>query len=109
MATITIRKLNQDTAGVVDRLLETREPTLVTRNGRPVAALVAVDANLVEDIALATAPEFKASLERADRAVEAGETKTMDEIFGESPSAPHERLAVGGSEQPADADSLGAV
>jgi hypothetical protein len=54
---------------------------LVIRGGQPVAALVPVDASRVEDLALANAPQFAASLARADEAARTGDTSTLDEIF----------------------------
>jgi antitoxin (DNA-binding transcriptional repressor) of toxin-antitoxin stability system len=87
MATITARKLSRETSSVIDRIVETGDPMLVIRGGHPVAALVPVDAERVEDVALATAPRFAASLARADEAAEAGETSTLDEIFAAEPAS----------------------
>jgi antitoxin (DNA-binding transcriptional repressor) of toxin-antitoxin stability system len=81
MAAITVRKLSRDTASVIDTLEATGEPVLVVRKGKPVAALTAIDAERVEDIALSSAPEFVNILAKADEAADAGETKTLAEIF----------------------------
>ena len=94
MASITMRKLVRDTASVIDQLSETGEPVLIVRKGQPVAALVPVDAERAESIALATAPEFKGSLARTDEAAAAGETETLEQIF------PREAASAGGSEPP---------
>lgn len=83
MAAITVRKLSRDTASVIDTLEATGEPVLVVRKGKPVAALTAIDAERVEDIALSTAPEFVNILAKADQAADTGETKTLAEIFPE--------------------------
>jgi prevent-host-death family protein len=94
MASITMRKLVRDTASVIDELSETGEPVLIVRKGQPVAALVPVDREQVENIALATAPDFKASLTRADEAAAAGETATIEQIF------PKQDTTSGGSQTP---------
>jgi prevent-host-death family protein len=94
MASITMRKLVRDTASVIDQLSETGEPVLIVRKGQPVAALVPVDTERAENIALATAPQFKASLARTDEAAAAGQTETLEQIF------PHEAAGSGGSQAP---------
>jgi prevent-host-death family protein len=94
MASITMRKLVRDTASVIDQLSETGEPVLIVRKGQPVAALVPVDTERAENIALTTAPQFKASLARTDEAAAAGQTETLEQIF------PHEAAGPGGSQAP---------
>ena len=86
MPAITMRKLSRDTAAVLDRLGDTREPILITRNGQPVAALSAVDAGRAENLILATAPRFREAMARADEDAAAGEAKTFDEIFATEPT-----------------------
>src|SRR6202171_3359678 len=49
MATITLRELARNTATVLQELETTRRPALVTRNGKPVAALVPIDETALED------------------------------------------------------------
>jgi len=83
MATITARKLSRDTASVIDELATSGEPVLIVRKGQPVAVLSAVDPARVEDVVLASAPEFTRALARADDAAAAGETETFEEIFAE--------------------------
>lgn len=58
MATITVRELARNTAAVIQLVESTGRPALVTRNGRPVAALVALDETALEDWLLSRAPEF---------------------------------------------------
>ncbi|MGO9407834.1 MAG: type II toxin-antitoxin system Phd/YefM family antitoxin, partial [Acidimicrobiales bacterium] len=43
MATIGIRELANHTSAVVDEVNRTGRPALVTKNGRPVAVLAAID------------------------------------------------------------------
>src|ERR1700732_5021851 len=49
MATVTLRELARNTATVLQELETSRRPALVTRNGRPVAALVPIDETALED------------------------------------------------------------
>ena len=85
MATITTRKLSRDTESVLDAIEATGEAVLIVHNRKPVAVLTTVDARDVEDIALATAPEFVDAMARTDRAAAAGETHTFSEIFPDAP------------------------
>jgi prevent-host-death family protein len=59
--TITVRELARNTAAVIQEVESSCRPALVTRNGRPVAALVAIDEAALEEWLLAQAPEFSRS------------------------------------------------
>ena len=56
--TVTVRELARNTAAVIQDVESSGRPALVTRNGRPVAALVAVDQAALEEWLLSRAPEF---------------------------------------------------
>jgi antitoxin (DNA-binding transcriptional repressor) of toxin-antitoxin stability system len=56
---------------------------LVLRNGKPVAALVALDRHALEDYILANAPEFVASLRQADRDARAGRLRPAEGVLNE--------------------------
>lgn len=58
MPTITVRELARNTAAVIQEVESSARPALVTRNGRPVAALIAVDESALEAWLLSGAPEF---------------------------------------------------
>ena len=49
MATITLRELARNTAAVIQGIQSSGRPALVTRNGRPVVALVPIDEVALED------------------------------------------------------------
>jgi prevent-host-death family protein len=73
MATVTIRELGRQVSGVVNEVRTTGRPAFVTRHGTPVAVLLPLDAEQLEDYILANAPEYVASMREADEAIEQGE------------------------------------
>lgn len=73
MATVTIRELGRQVSGVVNEVRTTGRPTFVTHRGTPVAVLLPLDADELEDYILANAPEYVASMSEADKAIEQGE------------------------------------
>jgi prevent-host-death family protein len=66
MTPVRATDLARQTAEMVDQVERTRRPILVFRNGRPVAALVALDQDKLGDYILANAPSFVASLDQTD-------------------------------------------
>ena len=73
MATVTIRELGRQVSGVVNEVRTTGRPTFVTHRGTPVAVLLPLDTEQLEDFVLANAPEYVASMSAADEAIERGE------------------------------------
>jgi prevent-host-death family protein len=73
MATVTIRELGRQVSGVVNEVRTTGRPAFVTHRGTPVAVLMPLDAEQLEDYVLANAPEYVASMLAADEAVERGD------------------------------------
>lgn len=69
MATIGIRELANHTSAVVDEVNRTGRPTLVTKNGRPVAVLAAIDEEELLDHVLANSPEYVRSMRTAEREI----------------------------------------
>ena len=67
MGTIGIRDLSRNASQVIDQVSSTGSPMIVTKHGRPVAAVVAIDPDALEDFVLATAPEYAADRRAADR------------------------------------------
>ena len=51
MATVNVRELARNTSKVIDDVSKKHRPTLITRAGRPVAAVVPIDAEALENIA----------------------------------------------------------
>lgn len=81
MAVVNMRELSRRTSGVVDEMRSRKRPTLVTRGGRPVAALVPIDPTALEDWVLATAPTYVAGMRAADRELRAGKTVSLDSVL----------------------------
>lgn len=83
MATISIRELGRNPSRVVDEVVRSERPAIITRHGRPVAAMVAVDPDELEDFVLARAPEFVRSVRAANADLRAGRVRSADEVFAE--------------------------
>lgn len=83
MTTVSIRDLGRRPSQVVDEVIRTGRPAIITRHGRPVTAMVAVDPDELEDFVLAHAPEFVRSTRSADSDLRAGRARPADEVFDE--------------------------
>ena len=73
MSTVSIRDLQRNTSGVVAEVADTKHAALVTRHGEPVAALVPIDAQDLEDYLLSKVPGFAEDMAAAERAQRRGE------------------------------------
>jgi prevent-host-death family protein len=64
---VSIRDLSRNPSAVVDEVERTGRPALVTRNGKPIAALVRIEQDKLEDWLLSTvaSPPIGASLEES--------------------------------------------
>ena len=83
MSTISIRDLGRRPSQVVDEVIRTGRPAIITRYGRPVTAMVALDPDELEDYVLAQAPEFARSMREADADLRAGHARPATEVFAE--------------------------
>ncbi|HEY2282562.1 MAG TPA: type II toxin-antitoxin system Phd/YefM family antitoxin [Solirubrobacteraceae bacterium] len=83
MSTISIRDLQRNTSGVVADVADSKHTALVTRHGEPVAALVPIDAQDLEDYLLSKVPGFAEDMAAADRALADGQTRSAAEVFAE--------------------------
>jgi prevent-host-death family protein len=72
MATVTLRELARNTASVIQGVQSSGRPALVTRNGRPVAALLPIDEAALEDWLLGKAPDITRVVAEADPDLAAG-------------------------------------
>lgn len=87
MATVSIRELANNTSKIVNRVHESGGYTVVTKHGRPVACLVAVDDMELEDFVLTHAPEFAKGRALADAELAAGDTRSLDAVLAELDAA----------------------
>lgn len=83
MTTISIRDLGRRPSQVVDEVVRTGRPAIITRHGRPVTAMVALDPDQLEDFVLAHAPEFARSMRDADADLRRGRARPVTEVFAE--------------------------
>lgn len=84
MSTVGIRELAERASAVVSEVTASGRPMLVTRRGRPVAAVVPIDEEELLDYVLASAPEYVADMRTADSAIAAGERgRPMDDVFAD--------------------------
>lgn len=83
MTTISIRDLGRRPSQVVDEVVRTGRPAIITRHGRPVTAIVAIDLDELEDFVLAHAPEFVRSTRAADADLRAGRVRPAEEVFAD--------------------------
>ncbi len=66
-----------------------REPVLVTKNGRPIAALVTVvDSDELERLQLASSPKLDAIFEKALNDIRRGQGLTHEEVWSQVESLP---------------------
>jgi prevent-host-death family protein len=75
MGTIGIRDLSRNASQVIDQVSSTGSPMIVTKHGRPVAAVIAVDPDALEDFVLGAALEHIAARRAADADLAAGRTR----------------------------------
>jgi len=83
MGIVSIRELSRNASSVVDDVARTGRPALVTKHGAPVAAVVPVDADDLEDLVLSKAPEYLADMAAADEDLAAGRTRSAADVFDE--------------------------
>jgi prevent-host-death family protein len=78
MATISLRELARNTSGVIQDMQASGRPALVTRNGKPVAALVPIDAAALEEWLLGRAAAFTRAAAEEDPDLAAGRTDSIE-------------------------------
>jgi prevent-host-death family protein len=83
MSTVSIRDLQRNTSGVVADVAESKHTALVTRHGEPVAALVPIDAQDLEDYLLSKVPSFAEDMAAADQALAARQTRSAADVFAD--------------------------
>lgn len=82
-----IREFARHVSRHLEQVERTGRPLVLTRHGKPVAALIAIDAADLEDFMLAHAPNFVANLRDADRELAADETEPLEQALAEDAGA----------------------
>lgn len=77
MPIVNVRELSRRTSRVIGAVVRTGRPAVVTRGGRPIAVVSALDSDDLEDWVLAHAPEFVRGMREADRDLAAGRTVSL--------------------------------
>jgi antitoxin (DNA-binding transcriptional repressor) of toxin-antitoxin stability system len=85
MPVINARELARHSAQVLTSVVASRRAALVTRGGKPVAAIVPVDSAALEDWILANAPEFVRGMSQADKEFAGGQTISLEAFLGTLP------------------------
>lgn len=80
MASVNVRELARNTSKVIDDAARRRRGTVVTRDGRPVAVVMPINADAFEDWVLANAPEFVEGRRLADEEARRGDTISFDDL-----------------------------
>ncbi|HYY78824.1 MAG TPA: type II toxin-antitoxin system Phd/YefM family antitoxin [Actinomycetes bacterium] len=83
MGTIGVRELGRNASKIVNSVERTRRPVIVTVHGRPVAVVVPVDSEGLEDYLLARGRQFIRDRVKADQELHAGETHALDDVLAE--------------------------
>ena len=78
MATITLRELARNTASVIQGIQSSRRPALVTRNGKPVVALVPIDELALEEWLLRESADITRTVAAADPDLDAGRLQSVE-------------------------------
>ena len=81
---IGIRELARKASHIVKQVQSTGRPELITRHGKPVAALIPIDESELEDWILSNAPEFVRAMRQADWEIARGERgRPLDDVLAE--------------------------
>jgi prevent-host-death family protein len=96
MAIVGIRQLSRETSNVIQEFERTKEPVIVTREGKPIGALVPVDEQQVEETFLASLPEMRERHESAVKELEGGQARSIEEVAAER------GIELGGAGDPAE-------
>lgn len=82
--TVGVRDLANRASAVLDQLEQGGKPIIVTRRGRPIAVLAAIDAEEFYDYVVAHSPEFVAGRRAAEERFARGEYgQPLDDVLAE--------------------------
>lgn len=78
MATVTLRELARNMASVIQGVQSSGRPALVTRNGKPVVALMPIDETALEDWLLTQSAEITRMAVEADPDLDAARSRSVE-------------------------------
>jgi prevent-host-death family protein len=81
MPVVNMRQLARSTSRVIGTVVRTKRPAVVTKAGRPVAVVTALDTDDFEDWILASAPEFVRAMREGDADLAAGRTTSLEDYL----------------------------
>jgi prevent-host-death family protein len=80
MTTVGVKDLKAKASEIVE-WATSGESFIITRRGRPVAAVVPIDTDEYEDYILSSSKQIARDLADADRSLAAGKARPADEVF----------------------------
>lgn len=82
MVTAGVRELKNRTSEFLRRT-RTEGPVIITSHGKPVAAMIPLEPDEVEDFLLAHSPKIQAAVKRGMKDIEASRVHTVEELLKE--------------------------
>lgn len=100
MPIIGIREFSGKVSKYIDGVERSGKPVIITRHGRPTVAMLRVDGDRLQALAVAAAPRLVEDLEQADADLAAGRSRSLDDLLAEldEEAASAEQLNLGESE-----------
>ncbi len=83
MAVIGLRELSREPKKVVEKLQSGEGPVIITKQGKPIAALVELTEENIAEYALAALPEFVERRERAREEIATGGGRPSSDVLAE--------------------------
>jgi len=83
MPVIGVREFSSKVSRYIGQVEQTGEPLILTNHGRPIVAMMPLDADRLHALTVAAAPRLLADLAQADAALVAGQSRSMDELIAE--------------------------
>jgi prevent-host-death family protein len=83
MGVVGVRELGRSASKVVGDVRRTGRPVIVTVNGKPVAVVVPLNQEALEDYVLAYAEEFVRDQLEAEHELQSGKTHALTDVLAE--------------------------
>jgi prevent-host-death family protein len=83
MSMMGIREFSKNISGFIEHVETSGEPAVVTRHGKPVVAIIPLNAEGFEDFVLSHLPEFAAGMRAANAELIRGETRPLADVIAD--------------------------